>query len=252
MTEDPRSFEELLLASMAEAVAIARGETQPARITTARRVSATPAPRVRGDGVRALRTALGLSQPVFAAALNVGAETVKAWEQGKRTPDGAALRLLELARENPSWLLDRVTPRPTPSVRSVDAMAHAARPPVYPPVARHPRPAKLGQSTLVSDRKAGYSSGTATHVKQNAGSPLGMRSKSAAGGALSQSGMRSKSAAGSALSQAGVPSRETTRKAASKSSSTLRHEQSSKTSKSAAGSALSQRQRGGGGRGRGR
>jgi DNA-binding transcriptional regulator YiaG len=36
---------------------------------------------------------------VFAQVLNVNPETVKAWEQGKRQPDGAASRLLELASQ---------------------------------------------------------------------------------------------------------------------------------------------------------
>jgi putative transcriptional regulator len=37
-----------------------------------------------------------MSQPVFASLLNVKTTTVRAWEQGQRSPDGAASRLLEI------------------------------------------------------------------------------------------------------------------------------------------------------------
>lgn len=43
----------------------------------------------------------GVSQPVFASLLNVTASTVRAWEQGLKTPSGAASRLLELAEIDP-------------------------------------------------------------------------------------------------------------------------------------------------------
>ena len=54
---------------------------------------------------------MALSQPIFAAALNVSPETVRAWEQGKREPDGPTLRLLEVAEQHPEVLLKRVRPR---------------------------------------------------------------------------------------------------------------------------------------------
>lgn len=39
----------------------------------------------------------GVSQPVFASLLSVTASTVRAWEQGQKSPSGAARRLLEVA-----------------------------------------------------------------------------------------------------------------------------------------------------------
>ena len=48
------------------------------------------------DSIKALRTRLEISQPVFAAYLNVSPATVKAWEQGLKTPTGASLKLLNL------------------------------------------------------------------------------------------------------------------------------------------------------------
>jgi putative transcriptional regulator len=46
--------------------------------------------------IKKLREKLDLSQPVFAACLNVSPATVKAWEQGAKKPNGASLRLLQI------------------------------------------------------------------------------------------------------------------------------------------------------------
>lgn len=77
---------------------------------TARDTEVAEAPRFTTARIAALRERLGFSQSVFAAALNVSAETVKAWEQGKRVPDGAVLRLLQLAEEHPKWITASVRP----------------------------------------------------------------------------------------------------------------------------------------------
>jgi len=96
-----------ILAGLAEALAYERG-TRDAPTTrrpvTARGAQVTPPPVPGAGEIAALRATLGLSQPVFARALNVSPETVRAWEQGKRVPDGAALRLLEWARAHPEWV----------------------------------------------------------------------------------------------------------------------------------------------------
>ena|SRR5436190_21865358 len=65
-------------------------------------------PRVRAikpKDIAAIRQKLNVSQPVFAALLNVPIATARSWEQGKRKPSGAALRLLDLARQQPKILL---------------------------------------------------------------------------------------------------------------------------------------------------
>jgi putative transcriptional regulator len=48
---------------------------------------------------------------VFAAALNVSPDTIRAWEQGKREPDGATRRLLEVAEEYPEVFLGKLQRR---------------------------------------------------------------------------------------------------------------------------------------------
>ena len=75
---------------------------------TARNSAVPPAPPYSHRRVGKLRARLALSQPIFAAALNVSPETVRAWEQGKRHPDGASLRLLELTEQRPDLLFSLV------------------------------------------------------------------------------------------------------------------------------------------------
>lgn len=55
--------------------------------------------------ISGIRRRLNVSQPVFAALLNVPLATARSWEQGKPRPSGAALRLLDLARQRPEILL---------------------------------------------------------------------------------------------------------------------------------------------------
>ena len=60
---------------------------------------------IKPGEIVAIREKLNVSQPVFAALLNVPLATARSWEQGKRRPSGAALRLLGLARRRPDILL---------------------------------------------------------------------------------------------------------------------------------------------------
>jgi putative transcriptional regulator len=107
------TFGERLMESAREAVRIERGEAKPARVTryTAAEATVEPPPRYAPDRIRGIRRHMALSQPVFAATLNVSPETVRAWEQGKRKPDGPTLRLLEVAEQHPEVLLLTVRPR---------------------------------------------------------------------------------------------------------------------------------------------
>ena len=104
-----------IIEGLREAIAHERGELPDIlsrRVPiTARAATAHPAPRYTARRIAALRGRLKLSQPVFAGALNVSAETVRAWEQSKRRPDGAALRLLEIAERHPEVILEHVTRR---------------------------------------------------------------------------------------------------------------------------------------------
>ena len=58
--------------------------------------------------IRALRVRLNLSQGLFASLLNVPKVTEISWEKGRRSPTGAALRLLDIARRCPGVILQGV------------------------------------------------------------------------------------------------------------------------------------------------
>jgi putative transcriptional regulator len=109
------NFGELLIEGLREVLAVERGELEPARrvrrVATIREAVVEP-PRGYGAGeVQEIRERLGLSQTVFARVLNSSPDTVKAWEQGKRQPEGMALALLQIADEHPEALLSRVRTR---------------------------------------------------------------------------------------------------------------------------------------------
>jgi putative transcriptional regulator len=72
---------------------IARAAHQAARSADGRSLDATYARHVRG------RT--GLTQAAFAARIGVPVETVRNWEQGKRSPRGPARALLKVLEQAP-------------------------------------------------------------------------------------------------------------------------------------------------------
>ena len=106
---------EQIIEGLKEAIAYNRGEVTGARETrdpiTAAAAKVKPAPRYSGARIARLRARLALSQTVFAKALNVSAETVRSWEQAKRVPEGAALRLLQVAERHPDVILENVERR---------------------------------------------------------------------------------------------------------------------------------------------
>jgi putative transcriptional regulator len=98
MTEDT-AFGRDLIASMQEAVAIVRGEQEPARIHL---------PPDALD-VRAIRERLGYSRPAFAQRFGLAVAAVRDWEQGLRRPDPAARTLLLVIARNSEIVAAAVT-----------------------------------------------------------------------------------------------------------------------------------------------
>jgi putative transcriptional regulator len=76
-----------------DAVAIATAAHNAARAEEARFTDATYARNVRGQ--------TGLTQAAFAARIGVPVETVRNWEQGKRSPRGPARALLKVLEQAP-------------------------------------------------------------------------------------------------------------------------------------------------------
>jgi len=84
-------------------------------------------PEVGATELTKLRVKSGMSQAVFARMLNVSTKTVQSWEQGQRRPSQAALRLIQVFRQNPSGLLEAagmsvptvtaIAPKPAPVAR---------------------------------------------------------------------------------------------------------------------------------------
>ena len=83
-----------LTASIKEAGAYLRGEAD------------VPVHFVGEADPKAIRENLGLSQKAFAGLLCVSIKTLQNWEQGRREPTGAAVRLLQIAAKHPDILLE--------------------------------------------------------------------------------------------------------------------------------------------------
>src|SRR5215217_3688110 len=78
----------------------------PPPTKTARQVSTAPPKRIPAERIRQIRRSLDMSQRVFADVLNVSLATVRSWEQGVRTPDGASIRLLSIAERHPETIIE--------------------------------------------------------------------------------------------------------------------------------------------------
>ena len=61
---------------------------------------------VREPDPREIRSNLGFNQAVFASLLGISLRTLQNWEQGRRSPQGPALKLLQIAQKRPDVLLE--------------------------------------------------------------------------------------------------------------------------------------------------
>ena len=57
--------------------------------------------RVEPNEVVQARQSTGLSQAQFAEALSISKRTLQEWEQGRRSPSGAAQALIRIAKSHP-------------------------------------------------------------------------------------------------------------------------------------------------------
>lgn len=90
---DRKPFGDRLISSMSKGLEHLR-DKEPLRTTF---VPLPPAPpEFHRDDLVKLRTRLKLTQGAMAAFVNVSEKTLESWEQGTRSPSGAALRLLQV------------------------------------------------------------------------------------------------------------------------------------------------------------
>jgi len=59
----------------------------------------TPVKKLTARQIKVLRVSNKLSQPVFAAYLNLSPSTIRQWENGDKEPSGPSLKLLNIVRE---------------------------------------------------------------------------------------------------------------------------------------------------------
>lgn len=86
-------FFDTLKEGLEEAVEYEKGK----KTLRSRLVELPPPPKnYSARAIKRIRTKLNCSQAVFARILNISVKTVQAWEAGERSPNHAALRLLEL------------------------------------------------------------------------------------------------------------------------------------------------------------
>lgn len=109
-----------LRGALTDAIAYERGEPIDLRVRT---LSAPPKP-MKPQEIRRIREDLNASQSLFAQFLCVSTKAVQAWEQGTRRPNRTALRLLGIAKTNPSVL---VAPPNMSRLKTVQARRSVSR-----------------------------------------------------------------------------------------------------------------------------
>ena len=89
---------ELLTKSMAQMNEIIEGNREPSRTF-----------HIDAMKIKAIRQASGLSQPRFAELISVSVDTLRNWEQGRRSPTGPAKALLRAIANDPRNVLQALS-----------------------------------------------------------------------------------------------------------------------------------------------
>ena len=91
---------ESIIQGLSEAV-----DYQQGKITARKaKLAIKPVATFNNNEIKKIRQKTGLSQVMFAGSIGVSAKTVEAWEKGRNKPEGASRRLLEVVRDDPSFL----------------------------------------------------------------------------------------------------------------------------------------------------
>jgi putative transcriptional regulator len=86
-----------LVESVREGGKILRGKQKPSRVFV-----------IEAPNVKKIRTGYKLSQNEFAALMGISVKTLRNWEQGRRSPEGAARVLLQVVAKHPEVIWDVV------------------------------------------------------------------------------------------------------------------------------------------------
>ena len=81
-----------------DAISPVRGNTRKAKVH-----------RPEPIDVKAIRIKTGMSQQRFCATFGISLGTLRHWEQGLRTPRGAALVLLKVVERNPEAVINAIS-----------------------------------------------------------------------------------------------------------------------------------------------
>jgi putative transcriptional regulator len=107
-----------LVASVREGGVILRGEAEPSRSFV-----------VDGPNIKRLRANYQLSQAQFAALFGISVGTLRNWEQSRRTPEGPARVLLQVAEQHPQAVWDVVHAAPRQTQRPANTRHRSKHPP---------------------------------------------------------------------------------------------------------------------------
>ena len=69
-------------------------------------LSVNPLKNMTAEDIKTLRKSLKLSISVFSSVLGISNKTLEAWEAGTNKPSGPALRLMNMMKTNPDFLID--------------------------------------------------------------------------------------------------------------------------------------------------
>jgi len=91
---------ESIMQGLTEAVDYQQGKVKAQKI----KLTIKPVDNFNTGDIKQIRQKTGLSQVIFAGSLGVSPKTVEAWENGRNKPDGASRRLLEIVRDDPTFI----------------------------------------------------------------------------------------------------------------------------------------------------
>lgn len=90
-----------IMRGLEEALEHAKGEKSLPTVTVYSK-NVEPLRNYRPEEIKQIRSALGMTQMLFAGFMGVSQKTVEAWETGRNAPAGPARRILAMIQQDPS------------------------------------------------------------------------------------------------------------------------------------------------------